>query len=90
MRRSLLSLVLAAVLGVVIMLVPPLLLHTDMRVMEDSERATYASEGGKIITTPKPILKIFETILPEVALIVIFGVIPAAATFILIKRGLKI
>jgi len=91
LKRNLLSLMLAAVLGVTMMLAPLLLLHTGMKTMGDWERATYVSksESGKIIATPKLAPPTLGVILPEVALIVILGAIPAAVTFILIKRRLK-
>lgn len=91
MKRNLLSLMLAAGLGVAIMLAPLLLLHTDMKAMGDSERATYVSksESREIIATPKPILLTPKIDLTGAALIVLFGAIPAAVTFILIKRRLK-
>lgn len=45
MRRNLLSLMLAAVLGVAIMLVPLLLIHTDMRVMGGFRESNLCKQG---------------------------------------------
>lgn len=99
MKRALLSLVIAALLGVTLMLIPLLLLRTGIEIVDKtvSEREVPRSQTfavtdvnmtAKIIGAPRALAARINWL--ETTLIVLFGIIPAVIVSMLVKRKLKV
>gem|GEM_PF-2990036 len=99
MKKALLSLVIAALLGVTLMLIPLLLLRTSIEIVDETapEReaprsqtfaVTDANMTAKIVGAPRALAAKINWL--ETTLIMFFGIIPAITISILVKRKLKV
>lgn len=98
MEKTFLSLIFAAVLGVTLMLVPLMLLPTSIETRNEVKPETPKSanlidraemaEKAEVLTMPAaPVVKVNWL---DLVLTVVFGAIPAAVIYIIVKRKLRI